>query len=162
MGTLHDTDRGGFIFAPEIGLHETVHELDFSSLYPNIICTRNVSPDVIRCDCHSDREDLEALATTITERVEIRLEHEAYYDWVAFVLQRESNAGALTKYFGKVVWRRRLLDQRHRSPASLDPAVHRGCLAGLSRPAQYHAVTGRGDRLSPERYQSAPRWNGAD
>ena len=42
MGTLHDADRGGFIFAPEVGLHENVHELDFSSLYPNIICTRNV------------------------------------------------------------------------------------------------------------------------
>jgi len=39
VGTLHDADRGGFIFAPEVGLHENVHELDFSSLYPNIICT---------------------------------------------------------------------------------------------------------------------------
>jgi DNA polymerase I len=231
MGTLHDADRGGFVFAPEVGLHEDVHELDFSSLYPNIICTRNVSPDVIRCDCHGDRddvpdlgyaicddrgylvdvlqpiidardelkaairrernrddpdeerlaeldgrsgalkwilvacfgyqgfsnakfgriecheainafareilltakrrleaggwrvvhgivdsiwvtpdpdtdaddrEDLEALATEITEDVEIRLEHEAHYDWVAFVPQRERDAGALTKYFGKV------------------------------------------------------------
>jgi len=32
-----------------------------------------------------DRENLETLATEITERVEIRLEHEAHYDWVAFV-----------------------------------------------------------------------------
>jgi len=32
-----------------------VHELDFSSLYPNIICTRNVSPDVIRCSCQRPR-----------------------------------------------------------------------------------------------------------
>ncbi|ELY83417.1 DNA polymerase I [Natrinema gari JCM 14663] len=38
----------------------------------------------------------------ITEDVEIWLEHEAHYDWVAFVPQRESDAGALTKYFGKV------------------------------------------------------------
>jgi DNA polymerase I len=58
IGVLHDADRGGFIFAPEVGLHEEVHELDFSSLYPNIICTRNVSPDVIRCECHRDREDV--------------------------------------------------------------------------------------------------------
>ena len=58
MGTLHDADRGGFIFAPEVGVHDDVHELDFSSLYPNIICTRNVSPDVIRCSCHSDRDDV--------------------------------------------------------------------------------------------------------
>jgi len=32
-----------------------------------------------------DRETLETLATEITKRVEIRLEHEAHYDWVAFV-----------------------------------------------------------------------------
>ena len=32
--TLQAADRGGFIFAPEVGLHEDVHELDFSSLYP--------------------------------------------------------------------------------------------------------------------------------
>lgn len=51
MGMYHDADHGGFIFAPEVGLHEGVHELDFSSLYLNI-CTRNVSPDVIRCKFH--------------------------------------------------------------------------------------------------------------
>jgi len=67
MGTLHDADCGGFIFAPEVGLHENVHELDFSSLYPNIICTRNVSPDVIRCDCHSDREDAPGLGYSICD-----------------------------------------------------------------------------------------------
>ncbi len=67
MGTLRDADRGGFIFAPEVGLHENVHELDFSSLYPNIICTRNVSPDVIRCDCHSDREDVPEIGYSICE-----------------------------------------------------------------------------------------------
>ena len=49
-----------------------------------------------------DRKDLEALATEITERVEIRLEHEAHYDWVAFVPQGESDAGALMKYSVKV------------------------------------------------------------
>jgi len=67
MGTLHDADRGGFIFAPEVGLHENVHELDFSSLYPNIICTRNVSPDVIRCSCHSDRDDVPGLGYSICD-----------------------------------------------------------------------------------------------
>ena len=67
MGTLHDADRGGFIFAPEVGLHEDVHELDFSSLYPNIICTRNVSPDVIRCECHRDRDDVPGLGYSICD-----------------------------------------------------------------------------------------------
>jgi len=53
--------------SPEVGLHENVHELDFSSLYPNIICTRNVSPDVIRCDCHSDRDDVPGLGYSICD-----------------------------------------------------------------------------------------------
>jgi DNA polymerase I len=55
-------------------------------------------PNVDAADC----EDLEMITVEITECVEIRLEHEAHYDWVAFVPQRESDAGALTKYFAKV------------------------------------------------------------
>ncbi|WP_311173959.1 type B DNA-directed DNA polymerase [Halobellus ordinarius] len=250
MGTLHDADRGGFIFAPAVGVHERVHELDFSSLYPNIICTRNVSPDVIRCECHRDREDvpelgyaicdergylvdvlrplidardeikaaidreegssepdrerlaalegrsaalkwilvacfgyqgfsnakfgriecheainafareilltakerleaggwrvvhgivdsvwvtpdpdvdsaaradLDTLAAEISDAVEVRLEHEAEYEWVAFVPQRDSDAGALTKYFGKVAgedeFKIRGIEARQRSTA---------------------------------------------
>ena len=273
MGTLHDADRGGFIFAPEVGLHEDVHELDFSSLYPNIICTRNVSPDVIRCECHRDRddvpglgysicdeegylvdvlqpiidardeikaairreqqqdepdqerlaelegrsgalkwilvacfgyqgfsnakfgriecheainafareilltakqqleaggwrvvhgivdsiwvtpdpdvadsqrEDLDVLAREITESVEIRLEHEAHYDWVAFVPQRESTAGALTKYFGKVAgedeFKIRGIEARQRSTPSFVEDVQRECLDRLDETRSPEAV----------------------
>ena len=273
MGTLQAADRGGFIFAPEVGVHEDVHELDFSSLYPNIICTRNVSPDVIRCDCHSDRddvpglgysicdergylvdvlqpiidardeikaairrekdrddphedrltelegrsgalkwilvacfgyqgfsnakfgriecheaissfareilltakqrleaggwrvvhgiidsiwvtpdpdvddaarEDLDALATEITERIEIRLEHEAHYDWVAFVPQRESEAGALTKYFGKVAgddnFKIRGIEARQRSTPPFIEDVQRNCLERLDATQSPDAV----------------------
>ena len=275
MGTLHDADRGGFIFAPEVGLHEDVHELDFSSLYPNIICTRNVSPDVIRCECHRDRddvpglgysicdeqgylvdvlqpiidardeikaairreqqqdepdqerlaelegrsgalkwilvacfgyqgfsnakfgriecheaingfareilltakqqleaggwrvvhgivdsiwvtpdpdvddsqrEDLDVLANEITESVEIRLEHEAQYDWVAFVPQRESTAGALTKYFGKVAgedeFKIRGIEARQRSTPSFVEDVQRECLDRLDATRSPAAVLG--------------------
>jgi len=223
MRQLHDADRGGFTFAPDVGVHDDVHELDFSSLYPNIICTRNISPEKIRCECHREREDvpglgysicdepgylpevlqpligerdaikaeirettdedrcaeledqsaaikwilvscfgyqgfnnakfgriecheainafareilldakaaleaggwrvvhgivdsiwvtprdgedqrpLEELAAEITDQVRIRLEYEAAYDWVAFVPRRDSDAGALTKYFGSI------------------------------------------------------------
>jgi len=283
MGTLHDADRGGFIFAPEVGLHENVHELDFSSLYPNIICTRNVSPDVIRCSCHSDRddvpglgysicddrgylvdvlqpiidardeikaairrekerddpdedrlaelegrsgalkwilvacfgyqgfsnakfgriecheainafareilltakqrletggwrvvhgivdsiwvtpdpdvddddrEDLETLATAITEEVEIWLEHEAHYDWVAFVPQRESDAGALTKYFGKVAsdddFKIRGIEARQRSTPPFIEDVQRDCLDRLDATQSPHAVLGRLERAIDE------------
>ena len=275
MGTLHDADRGGFIFAPEVGLHEDVHELDFSSLYPNIICTRNVSPDVIQCECHRDRddvpgigysicdeegylvdvlqpiidardeikaairceqqqdepdqerltelegrsralkwilvacfgyqgfsnakfgriecheainafareilltakqrleaggwrvihgivdsiwvtpdpdvddsqrEDLDILANEITESVDIRLEHEAHYDWVAFVPQRYSPAGALTKYFGKVAgedqFKIRGIEARQRSTPSFVEDVQRECLDRLDETRSPEAVLG--------------------
>jgi DNA polymerase I len=66
MRQLHDADRGGFTFSPAVGVHESVHELDFSSLYPNIICTRNVSPETIRCDCH-DRADVPGLGYSICD-----------------------------------------------------------------------------------------------
>ncbi len=261
MGTLHDADRGGFIFSPEVGVHENVHELDFASLYPNIICTRNVSPDVIRCDCHSDRADvpemgysicdergylvdvleplisdrreikakiereaakadpdeariaelegrsgaikwilvscfgyqgfsnakfgriecheainayardilltakqrleaggwrvvhgivdsiwvtpdpdvseadrqeLTTIASELTEEIGIRLEYEAHYDWVAFVPQRTSEAGALTKYFGKVSdaeeFKLRGIEARQRSTPPFIEKVQRDCL----------------------------------
>jgi DNA polymerase I len=261
MGTLQDADRGGFIFAPEVGIHEDVHELDFSSLYPNIICTRNVSPDVIRCDCHRHREDvpeigyavcdergylvdvlqpliddrdaikaqinqktqqetpdedrlaelegrsdalkwilvacfgyqgfnnakfgriecheainafareilltakqrleaggwrvvhgivdsiwvtpdpettdanrtsLETLAAEITDAVGIRLEYEAAYEWVGFVPQRHSDAGALTKYFGKLAdddaFKLRGIEARQRSTPPFVETVQRACL----------------------------------
>ncbi|WP_254810722.1 type B DNA-directed DNA polymerase [Saliphagus sp. WLHSJ1] len=67
MRTLHQADRGGFTFAPDVGFHEGVHELDFSSLYPNIIVERNVSPDTICCDCHSDRADVPELGYSVCD-----------------------------------------------------------------------------------------------
>ena len=283
MGTLHDADRGGFIFAPEVGLHDDVHELDFSSLYPNIICTQNVSPDVIRCGCHRNREDvpglgyaicddrgylvevlqpiiddrdeikaaiqhekkrddpnqerleelegrsealkwilvacfgyqgfnnakfgriecheainayarqilltakqrlesggwrvvhgivdsvwvtpdpdvtdderepLEELVTEITEAVDIRLEHEAHYDWVAFVPQRESDAGALTKYFGKVAgeeeFKVRGIEARQRSTPEFIEDVQLACLDRLDATRSPDAVIGRIERAIDE------------
>ncbi|GAB7011740.1 type B DNA-directed DNA polymerase [Halolamina salina] len=218
--TLEEADRGGYTFSPDVGVHENVHELDFSSLYPNIMCTRNISPETVCCDCHPERQDvsglgysicpepgylpdvlqpliddrdeikrrireedgdtevlegassaikwilvscfgyqgfsnakfgriecheainafareiileakatfeqhgwrvvhgivdslwvtpmddreqtgLEAVAEEISEDVEIRLEYEAAYDWIAFCPRRNDDAGALTRYFGK-------------------------------------------------------------
>ncbi|WP_266081257.1 type B DNA-directed DNA polymerase [Haladaptatus caseinilyticus] len=248
MRQLHDADRGGFTFAPDVGMHENVHELDFSSLYPNIIVTRNVSPEKIRCECHAGRGDvpgigysicnergylpdvlepliedrdaikaeiretedeerrdelegqssaikwilvscfgyqgfsnakfgriecheainafareilletkavleehgwrivhgivdsvwvtpiegeeqtsLSELVSEISEEVEIRLEHEAHYDWISFVPLRDSDAGALTKYFGKVAaedeYKYRGIECRQRStPSYIDDA----------------------------------------
>ncbi|MDL0126314.1 DNA polymerase I, partial [Halobacterium salinarum] len=79
-----------------------------------------------------DRMDLQTLATEITDCVEIRLEHEAHYDWVAFVPQRESDAGALTKYFGKVAgdddFKIRGIEARQRSTPPFIEDVQRDCL----------------------------------
>jgi DNA polymerase I len=221
MGQLHAADRGGHVVAPEVGVHEDVHELDFGSLYPNVMVTRNLSPETVRCDCHdtadvpelgysvcpepgylpevlepliADRaamkgelasatdpehrealqgqvdaikwilvscfgyqgfsnakfgriecheainahareillrakerleragwrvlhgivdsvwvtaregepqRPLSALCAELSEAVDVPLEYEAAFDWVAFVPRREDDAGALTKYFGR-------------------------------------------------------------
>ncbi len=47
-------DRGGFIFEPELGMHEGIGELDFSSLYPSIMMKKNISPETVRCECCLD------------------------------------------------------------------------------------------------------------
>jgi DNA polymerase elongation subunit (family B) len=44
-------DRGGFIYEPQFGLHESVGELDFSSLYPTIMHNMNLSGETVRCKC---------------------------------------------------------------------------------------------------------------
>ncbi len=45
------SDRGGFIFDPQVGLFDDVVELDFASMYPNIMVSRNVSPETVLCAC---------------------------------------------------------------------------------------------------------------
>jgi DNA polymerase I len=50
-----------------------------------------------------DREqtDLAVVAEEISERADVRLDYEGAFDWCAFVPQRDSAAGALTRYFGR-------------------------------------------------------------
>lgn len=48
------SDRGGLILDPFIGLHEDVVELDYASLYPNIMLTHNISPETLLCSCCKD------------------------------------------------------------------------------------------------------------
>ncbi|WP_415381670.1 DNA polymerase domain-containing protein [Halosimplex sp. TS25] len=64
--TLHDADRGGFTFAPEPGPYEDVVEVDFASLYPNIMRECNVSPETVGCDC-CDREDVPWLGYSVCD-----------------------------------------------------------------------------------------------
>ena len=41
----HKTYAGGFVLDPVPGLHEQVAIFDFSSMYPNLMISRNISPD---------------------------------------------------------------------------------------------------------------------
>lgn len=44
-------DRGGFIFEPQVGIHDDVGEFDFSSLYPTIMLKHNLSGETVKCKC---------------------------------------------------------------------------------------------------------------
>ena len=256
--TLHAADRGGFTFSPEVGLHEGVYEVDFASLYPNVICRYNVSPDTVCCACHADREDvpelgysvcddrgflpdvlqpllddrarmkreareiddpdrvadlrrtasaikwilvscfgyqgyrnakfgriecheainavardvllrakeafeaegwrvvhgivdslwvtpvedrnptpLSAVTEAVTADVGVRLEHEATYDWICFVPKRDSSAGALNRYFGKVrdadEYKVRGIEARQRSTPAFVADAQRELLRAVDR-----------------------------
>lgn len=52
--TFHELlvqDRGGLVLEPLPGIHERVGEIDFSSLYPSIICKYNISAETLNCKC---------------------------------------------------------------------------------------------------------------
>ncbi|WP_423746581.1 DNA polymerase domain-containing protein [Haladaptatus sp. SPP-AMP-3] len=74
-----------------------------------------------------EQTSLSKLVSEIPEEVAIWLEHEAHYDWIAFVPLRDLDAGALTKYFGKVAgedeYKYRGIECRQRSsPSYIDDA----------------------------------------
>lgn len=50
-------DRGGLILEPKFGLYENVAELDFASLFGNIMLKKNVSAETINCTCCLDSKD---------------------------------------------------------------------------------------------------------
>jgi DNA polymerase-2 len=51
---LVQTDQGGLVFAPIVGYHEQVGELDFASMYPTIMTRFNLSPETVNCACCGD------------------------------------------------------------------------------------------------------------
>jgi len=51
-------DRGGLILEPRIGVHENVGEVDFTSLFGNIMLKKNISAETIDCICCQDSEVL--------------------------------------------------------------------------------------------------------
>ena len=52
------TDRGGLYLDSKPGVYSDVIELDFASLFPSIIATRNISPETLNCACCQTTTDL--------------------------------------------------------------------------------------------------------
>lgn len=49
-------DRGALVIEPKVGLHENAVEIDFASLFPNIMVKKNISPETVLCGCCPDSE----------------------------------------------------------------------------------------------------------
>ena len=47
-------DRGGFIYEPRLGVHDSVGEVDFSSMYPSLMAKYNISAETVLCKCCPD------------------------------------------------------------------------------------------------------------
>ena len=63
-------NSGGYVREPEKGLHENLVQFDFRSLYPSLIISKNISPDVLVKD-----DDLDYFA----EGNDIDLDTDEYY-----------------------------------------------------------------------------------
>lgn len=50
-------DRGALVIEPRVGLHENAAELDFASLFPNIMVNHNISPETVLCPCCTDSKN---------------------------------------------------------------------------------------------------------
>jgi DNA polymerase-2 len=44
-------DKGGLVYEPEVGWHRDVAEYDFTSMYPEMMVQRNISPETVNCGC---------------------------------------------------------------------------------------------------------------
>ncbi len=49
-------DRGALVIEPKAGLHENAFEIDFTSLFPNIMVNHNISPETVLCGCCPDSQ----------------------------------------------------------------------------------------------------------
>lgn len=73
VNDLAAIDRGGLVFQPKPGIYENVAECDFSSMYPTLMVTRNISPETIcmRNECPYNQKyclDIPGVSFRICER----------------------------------------------------------------------------------------------
>ena len=52
-----ESNEGGYVLEPDKGLHENLVQFDFRSLYPSIIISKNISPDVMTLDDVENEDD---------------------------------------------------------------------------------------------------------
>ncbi|NVM31027.1 MAG: hypothetical protein HWN65_19455 [Candidatus Helarchaeota archaeon] len=62
------SDRGGFIYSPIVGFYEDVAECDFSSMYPTIMLTRNISPETVLCSCQDSPHRVPGLGYNVCDK----------------------------------------------------------------------------------------------
>ncbi len=62
------TDKGGLTYQPIVGIFGGVGELDFSSMYPTLMSTFNISPETIGCTCCPDSRVPEVNYTVCRQR----------------------------------------------------------------------------------------------
>jgi len=48
---LLTVDKGGLTYQPRVGAFEGVAEIDYASMYPSLMVTRNISPETVLCAC---------------------------------------------------------------------------------------------------------------
>jgi len=48
---LLTVDKGGLTYQPAIGEYEDIAEIEFASMYPTLMVTRNISPETVLCSC---------------------------------------------------------------------------------------------------------------
>jgi DNA polymerase II len=48
---LLTVDKGGLTYQPPLGAFEGVAEIDYASMYPSLMVTRNISPETVLCPC---------------------------------------------------------------------------------------------------------------
>jgi DNA polymerase-2 len=65
---LLTVDKGGLTYQPILGEHQDVIEIDFASMYPSLMVTRNISPETVLCRCCQNNAVPEAGYNICTKR----------------------------------------------------------------------------------------------
>jgi DNA polymerase elongation subunit (family B) len=65
---LETTQQSALILEPKVGLHERIYELDFISVFPNIMVNHNISPETVLCDCCPNGEKVPFLDYNICQK----------------------------------------------------------------------------------------------